>query len=208
MGLFYEKCRSKEINLLLASKSPRRIEMLSSHGYDPVIITADVEENVPMEDGMTERVMYLALKKAQGAEAALSHSDIDLSKPAIIIAADTMVYKGEAMGKPANKDEGFKMLSKLRNTHHYVVTGVAVKVANRPIGRVFADVTIVHFKDYSDEELTSYLNTDEAYDKAGGYAIQGFFGKYIESIEGSYENVVGFPWSKIEEELDDLVHFI
>jgi len=67
--------------------------------------------------------------------------------------------------------------------------------------RVFYEVTSVHFTDYSDEELLAYLDTDEAYDKAGGYAIQGYFARYVDHIEGDYDNVVGFPWKRIEEEL-------
>ena len=70
---------------------------------------------------------------------------------------------------------------------------------------MFYEITRVFFKDYSDEELLAYLDTDEAYDKAGGYAIQGWFSRYVDHIEGDYDNVVGFPWKRIEKEL---AHFI
>ena len=85
-----------------------------------------------------------------------------------------------------------------------MTTGVALVEAHKQNARVFAEVTKVYFKDYSDEELHSYLQTDEAYDKAGAYAIQGYFSKYIEKFEGDYDNVVGFPWTRIEDEIKKL----
>ena len=190
----------KEKNFVLASASPRRIEMMRSHGLEPVVCPADIEENLPLVDGMKETVMFLALKKAKAVES----SNANIPKGSIIIAADTVVYKDEIMGKPIDFEDGFNMLSKLRNTYHYVTTGVALVEAGCENARVFAEVTKVYFKDYSDEELRAYLETDEAYDKAGAYAIQGYFAKHIEKFEGDYDNVVGFPWTRIEEEVKKL----
>ncbi len=246
------------ITYVLASGSPRRIEMMHSHGYDPIICPADIDENIPLYHGMKETVMFLALKKAQSVlemckngnvplqanlESAkssetsetpesLESSNRDKSKSIVIIGSDTIVYKDEIMGKPEDKDDAFRMLSALRNDVHYVVTGVALLAANATdgivaapenseahapaagvnpeqkyeftCGKVFAEVTKVYVGDFTDEELTAYVNTDEPYDKAGGYAIQGAFGKYIDHIEGDYDNVVGFPWARIEEELAKL----
>ena len=195
----------KEKKFVLASASPRRIEMMRSHGLEPMVVPADIDENLPLVDGMKETVMFLALKKAKAVEQQLLQGEnIDSIKGSVIIAADTVVYKDEIMGKPIDFEDGFKMLSKLRNTWHYVTTGVALVEAGCQNARVFAEVTKVHFKDYSDEELKAYLETDEAYDKAGAYAIQGYFAKHIEKFEGDYDNVVGFPWSKIEEEIKKL----
>lgn len=190
----------KEKNFVLASASPRRIEMMRSHGLEPIVCPADIEENLPLVDGMKETVMFLALKKAKAVES----SNANIPKGSIIIAADTVVYKDEIMGKPIDFEDGFNMLSKLRNTYHYVTTGVALVEAGCENARVFAEVTKVYFKDYSDEELRAYLETDEAYDKAGAYAIQGYFAKHIEKFEGDYDNVVGFPWTRIEEEVKKL----
>lgn len=195
----------KEKKFVLASASPRRIEMMRSHCLEPMVVPADIDENLPLVDGMKETVMFLALKKAKAVEQQLLQDEnIDSIKGSVIIAADTVVYKDEIMGKPIDFEDGFKMLSKLRNTWHYVTTGVALVEAGCQNARVFAEVTKVHFKDYSDEELKAYLETDEAYDKAGAYAIQGYFAKHIEKFEGDYDNVVGFPWSKIEEEIKKL----
>lgn len=195
----------KEKKFVLASASPRRIEIMRSNGYEPMVCPADIEENLPLVDGMKETVMFLALKKAKAVESQLLDEDSNQSiKGSIIIAADTVVYKDEIMGKPLDSEDGFNMLSKLRNTWHYVTTGVALVEAGCQNARVFAEVTKVYFKDYSDEELRAYLETDEAYDKAGAYAIQGYFSKHIDKFEGDYDNVVGFPWIRIEEEIKKL----
>ncbi len=185
-------------NYILASGSPRRIDIIKKHGINPTIIPAQIKENIPPIKGMKETVMFLALKKAKSVEALGSNK---IPKGSIIIAADTIVYKDKIMGKPSDKNDGFRMLSELRNTHHYVATGVALVESENQNARVFAEITKVYFKDYTDEELLEYLNSDEAYDKAGGYAIQGHFAKYIDKIEGDYDNVVGFPWNRIENEL-------
>lgn len=195
----------KEKKFVLASASPRRIEIMRSNGYEPIVCPADIEENLPLVDGMKETVMFLALKKAKAVESQLLNEESNQSiKGFIIIAADTVVYKDEIMGKPIDREDGFNMLSKLRNTWHYVTTGVALVEAGCQNARVFAEVTKVYFKDYSDEELKAYLKTDEAYDKAGAYAIQGYFSKHIDKFEGDYDNVVGFPWIRIEEEIKKL----
>ena len=195
----------KDKKIILASGSPRRIEMMRTRGIEPLVMPADIEENLPKVHGMRETVMFLALKKAQDVAQRLSYLPDCTEKPeegSIIIAADTIVYKdGEIMGKPADRDDAYRMLDKLRNDFHYVVTGVSLLSYGRQLTRVFAEVTKVYFKDYPDSELEAYLDTDEAYDKAGAYAIQGYFAKHIDHIEGSYENVIGFPWERIEKEI-------
>ena len=209
---------------ILASGSPRRIEIMRANGIDPLIMPAKIEENIPPVCGMCETVMFLALKKAKWVEEkylneTLTDFTSDLSvdaersvdfqkqagkQTAVILAADTIVYKDGIMGKPKDRQDAFRMLSLLRNDVHYVVTGVTLVEAGCQNARVFAEVTKVFVKDFTDEQLNAYLDTDEPYDKAGGYAIQGLFGKYIDHIEGSYDNVVGFPWEKIAKELGRL----
>lgn len=190
------------MNIVLASGSPRRIEMMRAHGIEPLVMPADIEENIPKVHGMCETVMFLALKKAQDVAGRLSSLADCTEEGSIIVAADTIVYKdGEIMGKPADRADAFRMLDKLRNDFHYVVTGVALLSYGRQLTRVFAEITKVYFEDYQDSELEAYLDTDEAYDKAGAYAIQGYFAKHIDHIEGSYDNVIGFPWDRIEKEI-------
>ena len=193
---------------ILASGSPRRIEMMRANGFEPRVMPSDIEENLPLHGGMTETAMFLALKKARDveerwlAETLQNPQDEGSDRPPVIIAADTIVYyNGEVMGKPADREDGFRMLSALRGDVHYVATGVALVEAGAQNTRVFCEVTRVYFTDYSDEELWAYLDTEEAYDKAGGYAIQGYFARYVDHFEGDYDNVVGFPWKRIMEEL-------
>ena len=187
--------------MILASGSPRRLDIMRDHGYDPIIHPAEVEENIPEYKRIEEVPMYLALKKGL---AVLEETDL---KEGLIISADTIVYLGDPvgqgtiMGKPRNKEEGFSMLSRLRNSFHYVITGVSIIDISSGIKRVSSDTTKVFFTDFTDEELDAYLDTDEAYDKAGGYAIQGTFHKYVKEFDGSYDNVIGFPWDLIEKEL-------
>lgn len=191
----------KELTYILASGSPRRIEIMKKHGISPVVHPAEIDENIPPEHGMCQTVMFLALKKAKAVEAEYLASD---GKAPIIIAADTIVYKDEIMGKPEDREDAFRMISSLRNDVHFVVTGCALVEAGMQNARVFAEITKVFVKDFSDEELNAYLDTDEPYDKAGAYAIQGIFSKHIDHIEGDYDNVVGVPWERIEKELAKL----
>ena len=191
----------KELTYILASGSPRRIEIMKKHGISPVVHPAEIDENIPPEHGMCQTVMFLALKKAKAVKAEYLASD---GKAPIIIAADTIVYKDEIMGKPEDREDAFRMISSLRNDVHFVVTGCALVEAGMQNARVFAEITKVFVKDFSDEELNAYLDTDEPYDKAGAYAIQGIFSKHIDHIEGDYDNVVGFPWERIEKELTKL----
>ena len=222
----------KNRTYILASGSPRRIEMMRRHGIEPIIRPADIEENIPPECGMEQTVMFLALKKAKAVEAKYlaaagnlcesdlqsenqsgshpesmagdlpeSHTENGTENSPVIIAADTIVYKEEIMGKPADRAEARKMLEKLQGSRHYVVTGCALLEAGAQNARVFAEVTEVFVNKLSPENIETYLDTEEPYDKAGAYAIQGIFAKHIDHIEGDYDNVVGFPWSRIEKEL-------
>lgn len=198
---------NKSKTYILASASPRRIEMMRSRGIDPIIHPANIEENIPPEHGMCQTVMFLALKKAKAVEAEyLKETKASCASaagdPPIIIAADTIVYKDQIMGKPRDRADAHRMLSSLAGDKHYVVTGCALIEAGMQNARVFAEVTEVFVEPLSEEELAAYIDTDEPYDKAGGYAIQGLFAKHIARIEGDYDNVVGFPWARIEKELE------
>ncbi len=206
-------------NIILASGSPRRIEIMRRNGFEPEIRPADVNEDLPFYMMPESAVMYLALKKNL-------HTANKYNMPdSIYISADTVVaYKGRIIGKPSDSNDAFKTLSELRNDCHSVITGVCIletgpdadrnpeSTAGMPANPAAAGIsgsisfirkicfyesTSVFFKNYSDEELAAYVSTDEPYDKAGGYAIQGTFGRYIDHIDGDYDNVVGFPWNKI-----------
>lgn len=188
--------------IILASSSPRRIEMMKKIGIEPVIMPSDADESLPFEMSLEQAVMFLALKKALNVEKLWMKKQSDQQQvSSVIIAADTIVYKDGMIGKPADAKEAEKTLKLLRNTSHFVATGVALISPGSAKRSIFYDMTEVFFKDYRDEEILDYIATDEPWDKAGGYAIQGTWGRYITHIEGNYDNVIGFPWEKIKAEL-------
>ena len=186
----------KRNDIILASASPRRSRMFREHGFDVTVCPADIEEHIPFGMAPETTVMFLALMKAM--HVAEDHDGL-------IIAADTVVvYDNEIMGKPADEQEAFDILSRLRNQAHQVITGVCIidtGVSPRLL-RCLYDVTDVYFGDYSDEMLRAYVQTPEPYDKAGAYAIQETFGQYVDHIEGDLDNVIGFPFYRIEDLLN------
>ena len=192
---------------VLASASPRRIEMFNKAGYDPVVMPASVSEDLPFEMSPETSTMFLALKKAEHVrrkiESAEASDKVSPYEAHVIVAADTIVYAGgEILGKPVDKDEACRILTGLRNSSHEVITGCCIIKTrpNEPVTKhCFFEKTTVHFGDYSDEEILAYAETDEPYDKAGGYAIQGTFGKYIKATDGDRDNVIGLPFYRIQE---------
>lgn len=170
--------------------------MMREKGFDPQILPSDVNEKLPFFMSKESAVMYLALKKALDVE-----SRLDKKRNEIIIAADTIVYYDKIIGKPKDQQEAYEILSRLRGNAHDVVTGVALVKANTPVRRVFYESSKVFFQPFPLDELQAYVKTKEPYDKAGGYAIQGTFAKYIDHFEGDRDNIIGFPWTRIEEEL-------
>lgn len=193
--------------IILASSSPRRIDILKAGGIEPIIIPpSGVTEDLSLPLSMEQAVMYLALKKGLYSEKQyLSQYGSDGSDivPAVLIAADTIVYKNGMIGKPSDRENAFATLKLLRNSSHCVATGVSLIQPGTNKRSVFFDVTEVFFKDYSDEEIDQYLDTEEPWDKAGSYAIQGHWGKHISHFAGRYDNVIGFPWGLIQSVLKE-----
>ncbi len=182
-------------HIILASSSPRRIEILRRNNIEPEIIHPIVDEILPEDISMEQAVMYLALKKALAVEKNCGDG--------IIIAADTIVYKDRIIGKPRDEEDAFSILYALRNAEHYVVTGVAIVERGTNRRKVFYDVSKVFFKEFSPEDIYKHIASGEAWDKAGGYAIQGEGRQFVDYIEGDYDNVVGFPWTMIKRELSE-----
>lgn len=173
---------------ILASGSPRRKELLRFVIPEFEIITADTEETCPNEVTANQRPQYLALKKAKAV--AKNHKD------ATVIGADTAVFLGENMlGKPKSVADAKNMLKSLSGKTHSVITGCAI--VNGEKEKSFSVETKVKFLKLHDNEINDYIKTNEPFDKAGGYGIQGFGALLIESITGDYFNVVGLPVSKL-----------
>jgi len=186
----------QNFRLILASGSPRRRELLAGMGYAFEILVPDVDENVTGH--ARDIVGILSRRKAEAAAQQLEDG--------IVIASDTLVsLNGEALGKPADEADAFRMLRTLSGNTHEVFTGVTI--INAESGRHETRVvrTGVRFRNLSDEEIHAYIRTGEPMDKAGSYGIQGGAGIFVEGLEGSYENVVGFPVDDIQ---DMLNHFV
>ena len=174
--------------LILASRSPRRNELLHMVGVNFVCIPAVGEEKVPEDLPVSERAEFLARHKAL--EVAELHPED------IVIGSDTLVIlDGEALGKPGNVQEAEEMIRALSGRTHAVSTGVAIC---SPEGvRSFTSETEVEFYDLTEEEIKAYAATGEPMDKAGGYGIQGLGSMLVKSIHGDYYTVVCFPLAEV-----------
>jgi len=177
--------------LILASGSPRRKEILDTMGIPYVVDVSDVDESCT--GSPEEMVMELSERKAR-AVAAMYQNEL-------VLAADTLVFGDEVLGKPKSAEHAIDMLSRLSGNWHSVYTGLTLidTVTGTCIRR--ADQTRVHFIEMSEEDIAAYVATKEPLDKAGAYAIQGLGGMFIDRIEGSYSNVVGLPMSVLREML-------
>jgi septum formation protein len=184
--------------LILASASPRRAEILRDAGFPFTVLSSAVDETAVPGESAQDMVQRLADAKAELVAARAVG-------PAIVIAADTAVLiDGEVLGKPRTAHDAHNMLTRLSGHIHAVVTGVTLIRLPDAERRSFVETTQVHFASLSPEELTRYLSTDEPFDKAGAYAIQGRAGRYITRIEGCYFNVVGLPLARLCHSLSEL----
>jgi septum formation protein len=186
------------MNLILASASPRRAQILRDAGISFSVLSSAIDETPYPEETPPQMVQRLADAKAELVAARAVG-------PAILIAADTVVVlDGQILGKPRSTDDARHMLELLSGRIHSVVTGVSLIRLPEMERRQFAETTLVTFAPLSPDEISSYLATDEPYDKAGAYAIQGYAGRYIPRIEGCYFNVVGLPLARLVDHLQEL----
>lgn len=183
------------MKIILASKSPRRREILSMITDNFEVIVSNVDETIDKKLTNEEQVKHLAYIKAKAV-----FDETKNMGDRIVIGSDTIVVKdGKIYGKPKNHDDAFNMLSDLKNAKHEVMTGLCVMIQKegKTTEILDIDITSVYINDISEKELEKWIATNEAYDKAGGYAIQGKFGVFIEKIEGNYFTVVGLPIHKV-----------
>jgi septum formation protein len=186
------------MKLILASASPRRAQILHDAGLSFSVVSSAIDETPYAGETPQQVVQRLADAKADLVAARAVG-------PAIIIAADTVVVlEGQILGKPRSTDDARRMLQLFSGRTHSVITGVSLLRLPEIRRRQFVETTLVHFAALSSDEISRYLATEEPYDKAGAYAIQGRAGRYIPRIEGCYFNIVGLPLAHTLAALHDL----
>ena len=203
------------MNLVLASSSPRRRELLTQAGFTFTVHPAHIPEDTLPDEDPIAYVTRLARQKAQagfnelknegspGLASETWESTNPKGESLVVLGADTTVtLDSHILAKPENEADAARMLRLLSGRTHHVITGVAIVTAART--EVAAEVTAVTFLTLSDEEISAYIATGEPMDKAGAYAIQGQAARWIPRIEGDYFNVVGLPISLVATLLESL----
>ncbi len=181
----------KKYHIILASKSPRRQELLRGMGVGFEIMTKETPENYPAELPLDEVPKYLSLQKS------LAFKDSELPADYLLITSDTVVIcEGEILGKPKDREDAERMLRLLSGKTHHVVTGVTVRSAEKT--ESFAVRSNVAFAELEQDEIDYYIEHCQPFDKAGAYGIQEWIGYVgISGLEGSFYNVMGLPTRKL-----------
>ncbi len=185
--------------IILASQSPRRRELMELIGFPFSVRVSETEELITRHDpaAVTEELSW---QKAQAVAA-----ELDDVQEIIVIGADTVVsVEGQILGKPASKDEARSMIRTLQGRDHMVYTGVTILGRSAVHGdrcETFSEGTRVTVASMSEDEIELYISTEEPYDKAGAYGIQGTFARFIQGISGDYYNVMGLPVHRLYEQL-------
>lgn len=186
------------MKLLLASKSPRRRQLLSQLGFPLEYVTLDTDEHISSPLPAAEVAEYLARRKAADYPAERLNDD------EVLVTADTVVvHDGKVLGKPADRNEAVAMLHNLSGDKHTVYTGVCLRSKDKETS--FTESTDVYFRKLSETDIDYYVDTYKPYDKAGSYGIQEWIGMIgISRIEGCYYNVMGLPVARLYERLSNI----
>ncbi len=175
------------MKILLASGSPRRKQLLTELGHTVTVVTPDFDESCVRVPDPAALVAALAEGKGRS---------VPPEKGALLVAADTVVvFQGKVLGKPTDEKDAFRTLSALSGQYHEVYTGVYLQ--RDGVSRSFTDRAEVHFRPLTEQEICAYIATGSPMDKAGAYGVQD--SGFVDHIEGSYHNVMGFPTEKFEE---------
>lgn len=178
--------------IILASNSPRRKELMEMLGYDFEVVVSHVEEVIDDKLSFCDMVKSLALQKGQAV--------YETHPNCLVIGADTVVVVDDKiLGKPHNQKQAQQMIEMLSNRSHIVMTAVAF--ISKEEQYVICDTSRVKFNEIPADKIEQYVLSDEPYDKAGGYAIQGWAGKYIREIEGNFYTIIGLPIDIVEDYL-------
>ncbi len=182
------------MKLILASRSPRRQELLRLFGIPFCVEVADIDESMDAARPAADEVARVSRRKAS----AVPHTAED-----VVIAADTIVVcEGKILGKPHSSDEAQRMLHLLSGRDHQVMTGVTVLRGTREV--CFTQITDLHFRELSDAEIMRYVKSGEPMDKAGAYGIQGGAALFCEKMNGDYYNVMGLPVCRLRQVLHEI----
>ncbi|WP_150541282.1 Maf-like protein [Clostridium perfringens] len=186
------------MKVILASKSPRRVEILEKIVKEFEVVQSNFDENtIDFKGDIEKYVKDLSRNKA-----------IEVSKrlnePSIVIAADTVVFQdGKVLEKPKNEEDAFSMLSSLSGNTHKVYSGICLINTYDDTVVTDCDCTEVRFSELNPRQIRNYINSGEPMDKAGAYGIQGLGGAFVEGIKGCYYNVMGLPLNKLYKELEN-----
>lgn len=187
------------MGIVLASSSPRRLELLKRITENFIVIPSNFDEDtIKFQGDFGKYVVELSENKALSVFS-------KIAEPSIIIGSDTIVaIEGEVLGKPKDRDDAIRMLKKLSGKIHYVYTGVTVlnTVSNKTV-KDFVK-TSVKFSKLDDAQICKYVDSGEPYGKAGAYAIQGYAGVFVEEIHGCFFNIVGLPLNKLKNMLGEM----
>jgi septum formation protein len=199
------------MRLILASASPRRVELLKAAGYTFEVRPVDIDERPRDGEAPRAYVERLAMEKSARAETGRDPADAAFAEasgraaPEIILAADTtVVVDGVMLAKPADDVDAERMLRLLSGRAHQVMTGVSVRQGSEE--RHGVEVTDVWFAPLTRDDIAWYVSSGEGRDKAGAYAIQGLASRFIPRIDGSYSNVVGLPLALVHHLLTEIRH--
>lgn len=182
--------------IILASKSPRRKQIMDELYIPYEIIVANIEEKINLNNDLKEEIEKLSFLKALKV--------FDDNKDAVVIGADTIVVvNNKVLGKPKDALDAKNMLKMLQNSKHYVITAVTILSSEK--SETFSNISEVFFNEMSDKEIEDYIKTNEPMDKAGSYAIQGIGSKFINKINGDYYAIMGLPISEVYKRLKEYI---
>lgn len=181
--------------IVLASSSPRRKELLKQISYDFIVEVSNIDESIDRPQKVEDIPYELAYRKAK-AVSKTHYNDI-------VIGCDTIVaFDNEVLEKPLDEDDAYRMLNKLNNNTHKVISGVAIIYQDKEIR--FIEESLVTFNNLSNEDINFYISTKDPLDKAGAYGIQNPYIKLVKEFKGEYENIVGLPIKRLKKELENL----
>ncbi|ASD64958.1 Maf family protein [Bdellovibrio bacteriovorus] len=177
--------------LILASESPRRKQLLSEAGFSFDVVPVKVSEIPNKNLNVNDQILDIARRKASAALPLLKSSRTDAF---IVLCADTeVIFDGAPLGKPADRQDAYRILKLLSGKYHEVITAVCLVESSTGKEVSQTETTKIYFRELTDDEIWTYIDTGEPMDKAGAYGIQGQGGKFVDHFEGPFDNVVGLP---------------